>query len=172
MGGKVAMLMACREPRRVSRLVVVDIAPRSYEGREGSAHRLEFVGMNALDLASLKSRAQAEAQMEPLVPEWAMRKFLTTNLERTDSGWVWTVNLPALTAGLPTIESNCLAPGDRYDGPTLFLAGGKSHYIREQDHAAIRQHFPQARIEKIAASGHNPHIESRAEFVAAVTAAG
>jgi len=170
MGGKVAMLLACREPWRVGRLVVVDIAPRDYLGQEGSAHRREFQGMAAVDLGSLGSRAEAEAQLEPFVPDWAMRKFLTTNLERSEAGWRWIVNLPALAAGLRTIEMNPLEPADRYGGPALFIAGGQSGYIRAADHAAIRLHFPAARIETIAASGHNPHIEARPEFVARVTA--
>jgi len=166
MGGKVAMLIACREPARVARLVVVDIAPKDYDW---PAHRAEFQAMNALDLASLASRAQAEAQFEALVPDWAMRKFLTTNLDRAPGGgWRWVVNLATLTAGLAAIEGNALADSDRFDGPTLFLAGGNSGYIMPADHDLIRGHFPNARIETIAGSGHNPHIEARAAFVAAV----
>lgn len=34
MGGKVAMLLACRHPERVRRLVVVDIAPKAYRWPE------------------------------------------------------------------------------------------------------------------------------------------
>jgi len=166
MGGKVAMLIACRDPARVARLVVVDIAPKDYDW---PAHRGEFRGMNALDLGALASRAQAEAQLEATVPDWAMRKFLTTNLDRTaEGGWRWLVNLPALTAGLAAIEGNALAAADRFDGPTLFLAGGHSGYIKAADHELIRAHFPLARIETIAGSGHNPHIEAREAFVAAV----
>ena len=166
MGGKVAMLLACRSPERVSRLVVVDIAPREYRG---AAHRSEFAAMQELDLADLKTRAEAEMRMEGRVPDWAMRKFITTNLERVpQGGWRWQVNLPALVASLPQLERNPLAPGDRFDGTALFVAGGKSSYVRPQDHAAILRHFPGARIEVLPNSGHNPHIDGRAAFVAAV----
>jgi pimeloyl-ACP methyl ester carboxylesterase len=166
MGGKVAMLIACREPARVARLVVVDIAPRDYDG---PTHRAEFQGMNALDLGALQSRAQAERELEAFVPDWAMRKFLTTNLDRSpEGGWKWIVNLPALTAGLTAIEGNALAAPDRFGGPTLFIAGGSSGYVRPADRDLIRGHFPGARFETIAGSGHNPHIEAREAFVAAV----
>jgi pimeloyl-ACP methyl ester carboxylesterase len=169
MGGKVAMLMACREPRRVDRLVVVDIAPKDYDW---PAHRAEFAAMNGLDLTTLASRAEAEERMAPLVPKLAMRKFLTTNLERGEGGtWRWIVNLPALTAGLPEIEANVLTASDRFEGPTLFIAGGHSRYIQPADHPGIRAHFPAARIEVLPDSGHNPHIDAREAFVRLVAAA-
>ncbi len=166
MGGKVAMLLACRHPGRVSVLIVVDIAPKGYSW---PAHRQEFAAMNELELGSLPSRVAAEKTFESRVSDWGMRKFLLTNLTRTEEGrWAWTVNLPALTAALGTLESNPLAPEDHFDGPTLFIAGGKSRYVEAADYAAIRRHFPAARIEVIAPAGHNPHIETREAFVALV----
>jgi len=163
MGGKVSMLLACRQPARVSRLVAVDIAPKDYDW---PAHRLEYAAMAALDLPTLKSRAQAESEMEPKVPEWSMRKFLTTNLERNAAGsWHWTVNMPVLMASLEVLESNPIGEADRYTGAALFIKGGKSRYILPGDEDLIRRHFPAARIETIEASGHNPHIEAREAFV-------
>lgn len=168
MGGKVAMLAACRQPALVERLLVADIAPRDYYW---PGHRQSFAAMNELDLADLGSRAEAEMRMEGRVPSWPLRKFLTTNLERGDDGrWAWAINLPVLTAALPALERNPLRPGDRFAGPVRFIAGGKSTYIEPADHAAIRAHFPAAEIVTIAASGHNPHMETREAFVAAVLA--
>ena len=163
MGGKTAMLLACRHPNRVERLVVVDIAPKDYYWE---AHRGEFAAMNELELASLQSRQEAELRFEGRVSSHGMRKFLTTNLERSDTGgWRWAVNLPVLTEALPAMEKNSLAPGDHFTGPALFIAGGRSPYVQAGDHAAIRRHFPAAHIAVIAESGHNPHMEARVEFV-------
>lgn len=168
MGGKTAMLLACRHPERVERLIVADIAPKDYHW---AGHRANFAAMNALNLAELNSRTEAELRLEGQVPDWAMRKFLTTNLDRAEAGgWRWVVNLPVLTAALGTLERNSLAPGDRYAGPTLFIAGGRSDYVQPADHAAIHRHFPAARIEVIPESGHNPHMETREKFVALVRA--
>jgi esterase len=168
MGGKVSMLIACRDPGRVASLVVVDIAPKAYHW---PPYRQEYAAMNAIDLSTLRSRAEAEAQMEPLVPGWSMRKFLTTNLERLDGGgWRWIVNLPVLTASIAELERNPLTPGDSYAGPTLFIAGGKSRYIEPGDEEAILAHFPRATIQTIPGSGHNPHIEAREAFAQAVAA--
>jgi pimeloyl-ACP methyl ester carboxylesterase len=165
MGGKVAMLLACRHPERVRQLVVVDIAPKAYLSH---GHRAEFAAMNELRLAELQSRGEAELKMEGRVPDWAMRKFLTTNLERgEDGGWRWAVNLPVLTRALPEVESNPLGEGERFAGPVLFLRGGKSRYVSEEDAARVTEFFPAARVETIAAAGHNPHMETKAEFCAA-----
>ena len=168
MGGKVAMLLACRHTERVERLVVVDIAPKDYFW---PGHRASFAAMNELTLTDLHSRAEAEMRFEARVPSWPQRKFLTANLERTPEGaWFWQIDLPAITKALPGLEKNPLLAGDVFSGLTHVIAGGKSNYIEPADHVAIRAHFPVAEIRSIETSGHNPHMEARAEFVAAVLA--
>jgi esterase len=166
MGGKVSMALACRYPHRVRQLIVVDIAPKFYFS---NGHRAEFAAMHELSLIELKSRGEAELKMEGRVPDWGMRKFITTNLERTESGtWRWAINLPLIGASLPELEKNPLVPVDRFTGDTLFILGGKSRYVNDSDHDVIRRHFPAVKIETIAGSGHNPHMEARAEFVRTV----
>jgi esterase len=166
LGGKVAMRLACQHPDRVNQLVVVDIAPRDYPAH---ADRAEFSAMHALPLDHLKTRGDAERFFEPRVPDWAMRKFLATNLDQAPDGqWRWMINLPGLTAALPELVKNPLEPGDRFAGPARFIVGGRSHYVRPEDEAAIRHHFPAAEIITMADAGHNPHMEKRAEFVRAV----
>ncbi len=162
MGGKVAMVLACRYPERVNRLIVVDIAPKSYRS---AGSRAEFAAMHEINLSELKSRTEAELKMETRVPDWGMRKFLTTNLERSDEGgWKWAINLSGITAALPELEDNPLAANDHFSGPTLFVLGGKSRYVTAEDHASIRTHFPVVDIETLPESGHNPHMQSREAF--------
>ncbi len=168
MGGKVAMLLACRHPERVERLQVVDIAPKNYFW---PGHRQSFAAMNELNLSDLHSRAEAEMRFEARVSSWSMRKFLTTNLDRTPEGkWFWQINLSAITAAVPELEKNPLLAADQFAGPTRFIAGGKSDYIEPADHSIIRHHFPAVEIVTVSESGHNPHMETRAAFVAAVLA--
>jgi pimeloyl-ACP methyl ester carboxylesterase len=166
MGGKLAMKLACDHPGRIERLVVVDIAPKDYPGM---AQRSEVTAMNELRLDDLKSRAEAEIWLEARVPDWAMRKFLVTNLERTDEGgWRWLVNLPVFTQALPELIRNPLAENDRFTGPTDVILGGRSRFVAPEDHATIHRHFPAARISMIPEAGHNPHLQARAAFVQAV----
>ncbi len=168
MGGKAAMLFACRHPERVERLVVVDIAPKSYSwaGRRG-----EFAAMLGLDLENLRSRGEAEQRLEAQVPDWALRKFFVTNLERTPAGrWQWQIGLPAIAAALAELEKNPLGPGDRFAGPVRVITGERSPYVRPADRPAILEHFPAAEFTVIAESGHNPHMDARERFVRAIFA--
>ena len=166
MGGKVAMKFACDHPERVGRLIVVDIAPKAYFW---AARRREFKAMRNLDLARVKSRGEAEQQLAAEVPDWATRKFFATNLERTPEGrWQWQINLAGISAALADLERNPLAPGDRYAGPVLVIAGGRSPYVGPADEATVRGHFPAAKFEILPESGHNPHMDAREKFVRAI----
>jgi esterase len=169
MGGKLAMRLACRHPERIEQLIVVDIAPKDYPGM---AQRAEVTAMNELRLDGLRSRAEAEAKLEARVGDWAMRKFLVTNLEQGGAGvWHWIVNLPVLTQALPELVKNPIADEDRFSGPTHFILGGKSRFVVPEDYPVIRRHFPAARISVVPEAGHNPHLETRAAFVQAVLGA-
>lgn len=163
MGGKVAMKIACENPERIRKLVIVDIVPKTYP----KTHDNEFAGMRAVDLQTLATRADAEAALEPHVPDWALRKFLLTNLIRDESGsgFRWQINLDAIEPQLCELEKSPLREDQRYEGDTLFAMGGKSSYFSKDDIPLVRRHFPASAIEVIADSGHNPHFERRERFV-------
>jgi pimeloyl-ACP methyl ester carboxylesterase len=165
MGGKVAMRLALSYPELVGRLTIVDIAPRNYSDRV----RVEFVAMNSIDLTKIKSRREAENQLMDTVTDWGMRQFILTNLNSDENGvWRWTVNREALTQSLKSILDFDIKDSEIFNGPTRFIRGGKSNYISDADFILIKKYFPRADIITLPESGHNPHFDSRAEFVYAV----
>jgi esterase len=110
--------------------------------------------------------------LEARVGDWAMRKFLVSEsgarcgdgrlaLDRQSARAHW---------GVAGLVKDPLEAGDRFDGPTIFILGGKSRFVEAGDHATIREHFPAATIRIIPDSGHNPHFEAREAFVRAVLA--
>ena len=165
MGGKVAIRLALSYPELVSRLTIVDIAPRTYSDRV----RVEFTAMNSIDLTKIKSRRDAENQLMDTVTDWGMRQFILTNLNSDESGvWKWTVNREALTQSLQSILDFSIQENETFNGSTRFIRGGKSSYISDADFILIKKHFPLADMITLPESGHNPHFDSRAGFVDAV----
>tara|TARA_B100000989_G_scaffold270566_1_gene226745 strand:- start:679 stop:1281 length:603 start_codon:yes stop_codon:yes gene_type:complete len=165
MGGKVAMRLACSEPERIEKLIVVDIAPKAYSPH----HREAFAAMHSLDLSTLTSRKEAEEHMAKTIQDWALRQFLLTNLIRNeDQSFAWQVNLPTLTQELPKLSINPLEGKDRFIKPTLFIRGEDSDFMCDTDKALITRFFPKATMTTIPKAGHNPHIEAKEACLKAV----
>jgi esterase len=164
MGGKAAMLTALQHPELVDRLVVVDVAPVAYP-----PGFLEYAkAMRAADLSVVRRRADVEAQLEQAVPNPGTRAFLLQNLILDEKGARWRPNLEAIEAALPEISEWPEVEGT-FDGPTLFVYGGKSNYVRPEHHATIKEYFPEAVFEEVAEAGHWVHAERLDDFLAVVT---
>jgi len=155
MGGKTAMQFALDYPDMVDKLVVVDIAPKAYEG----GHQIIFEALLALDLDKLDNRKEADAFLAERIPEFGVRQFLLKNLSREkDGGYRWKMNLPAIHNNyqkiLAAIESE-----EVFDAPTLFIRGEKSGYIEERDVEATKESFPQMLLTTVENAGHWVHAE-------------
>ena len=167
MGGKAAMALALEQPARVSRLLVSDIAPVAYPPRL----RGHVAAMQALPLAPGLTRREADAALAEAVPEAAIRAFLLQNLLFARDPPAWRIGLDEIARGLPAIEDFAYAPGGaRYDGPTLFVTGARSDYVRAENRAAIRALFPASRFVAIRDAGHWVHADQPAAFLDVVRA--
>ena len=162
LGGKVAMKIACDHPNQVNSLIVVDIAPRNYPKDH---HIPTFDALLGLDLPSIRTRKDADQGLEVLVPNWAFRQFLLTNLGFNEDGAFWIPNLLALRSSIEDLSSNPLKEFDRFVNPSLFVRGGRSGYVRGEHFEEILHHFPAASIETIEEVGHDVHVENRPQFV-------
>ena len=165
LGGKVAMRFASDHPERVEKLIVVDIAPRDYPPEH---HAPTLDAMLGLDLAELGSKKEADDALSKNLPNWAFRQVLLTNLGQENSGFSWKPNLRALRNSIAELSVNPLGESDRYEGPALFVRGGKSGYVRSEHVPSIKKHFPQAQITVLAEAGHDAHVEDREGFVQAL----
>ncbi len=161
MGGKTAMQFAWAYPDMVEKLVVVDIAPKTYEG----GHEAIFSALRQLDLSKVESRSDAEQALESSISNLDIRQFLLKNLSRhKEGGYRWKMNLDALwnhyqdiLAGPPNAE---VFPGD-----TLFIRGSRSRYIQDEDRELIQAHFPNSELQTVEGAGHWVHAEAPTELL-------
>lgn len=161
MGGKTAMYFAVAHPQLFDKLIVADIAPKAYNVH----HDTILEGLCSLDLPNLSSRQEADEQLAKFVDEAGIRAFLLKNLTRDkDKGFAWKINLPVLRDKIEEIvrglETNAVS-----DKPTLFIRGANSNYIKDSDHIAIMNFFPNSEIKTIEGAGHWLHAEKPEEFL-------
>jgi esterase len=161
MGGKVAMRMALDRPDTVSALIVADIAPVQYPPH--FTHYVEAM----LAVPPRSTRAAVDARLASTVPDPAIRGFLLQNLQ-PGAARPWRIGLAEIAAALPAIGDWGERAGESFPGPTLFMAGETSDYIRPEHRAVIRALFPAARFVTLRGTGHWLHADKPGAFVTVV----
>lgn len=165
MGGKAAMALALDHPEVVSRLCVADIAPVRYR-----PHLVTYAtAMRDLPLAPGLTRAAADAALAPVVADSGERAFLLSNLRLGDAPH-WRIGLDEIIAGMDDIQDWPIAGVPAYGGPTLFLSGARSRYVKPEHRADIMQLFPSARFVALRNAGHWLHADDPEGFLAVVEA--
>jgi esterase len=166
LGGKVAMEFALRHPALVAKLVVVDMAPKIYP----PSHVPLFEAMLALDLDSFRERGEIDKALAAKVPDTRTRMFLLKNVGRDEAGkFKWKLNLPAIYQNYPKLKE-AIESDRTFDGPVLFVKGGKSDHILPEDKARITRLFPSAQVEELASAGHWVHADDPEGLVSVLEA--
>jgi pimeloyl-ACP methyl ester carboxylesterase len=167
MGGKVAMRLALTHGGQVERLVVVDVAPVAYR-RSFNAY---IDAMRGLDLSGINRRSEADALLADKIQDRGVRGFLLQNLASGEDGLAWRVALQALADNMPELVGfPAPGPDERYEGPTLFVTGGRSDYVRPEHRAEILRLFPRAELVAIEGAGHWVHADAPERFLDVVGA--
>ena len=161
LGGKVGMQFALDRPEMVSGLIVVDIAPRTYEPRHGAI----LEALQSFDPANFADRRVIEDLLAPSIPDLMVRRFLLKSLARNEQGaFAWRLNLPAIARNYPALNEAPAASAP-FEGPVLFVRGGKSDYLFESDLPLIRELFPKAEMRVIEGADHWVHASAPEGFL-------
>jgi len=162
MGGKVAMRFTLENPLMVKKLVVVDISLKAYGPRK--AHLNIIKAMNSIQLSEIKSRQEADDQLQKYIPEISVRQFILKNLHRKNKDeFEWKLYYEGIEKNLPEMF-DAIDTSIKYKKPSLFIKGGASDYILLEDFDQIRYNFPNAEIITIDQASHWVHVEAAEKF--------
>ena len=134
MGGKTAMLLAARYPELVNKLIVADIGPKYYAPH----HHDILAGLNAVDFSKKPSRNEVEEILSHYIPDFGTRQFLLKSLYWQEPGQLaFRFNLAVFNKKITEIGVSL--PADLvFEKPTLFIRGGNSNYVLDEDIEAIK----------------------------------
>lgn len=160
MGGKTAMQFALDYPATISKLIIADIAPKTYPAH----HQYILKALNEVDFSLQKSRKEVEGVLKKYINETGVVQFLMKNVYRKGKEQLgYRFNLPILTEKYNEVITS-YSTNKQFNKPTLFLRGTKSNYITPEDEVLIAQNFTKATIEEISDAGHWLHAENPQEF--------
>ncbi len=160
MGGKVAMWLALHYPRRITTLIVVDMAPKTYP----LWHQKMLIAMLKAPLLAFQSRQQVDHYLSQFIADNSKRSFISKNLQkRTGRGYKWRCNLKEIVTSYLKIATFPV-PTSIFSNQSYFIRGENSPYILPTDHALIKRLFIHAEIHTIKNSSHLPHVEQADDF--------
>ncbi|PEN14438.1 alpha/beta hydrolase [Longibacter salinarum] len=165
MGGKTAMQTALTYPDIVDRLIVVDMSPRSYP----PSHEPLLNALQRIDPTDYNDRSAIDDVLAKDVPSFSIRQFLLKNLDydRDAEHYRWKMNLPVIAANYGQVNKPVQAD-QPFDKPALFIRGGTSSYVQDEDMDRINELFPQAELVTVEGAGHWVHAEKPTELADAV----
>jgi pimeloyl-ACP methyl ester carboxylesterase len=165
MGGKVAMQMAAHHQKKISALVIVDMAPKAYP----VLHTSILSVLNELNKSAPFTRNKAEQLLFRRIHDAATVKFLLKNLywKTDDKGGIalaFRFNLKVITSKIKNMAAAITFPHN-IKTPVLFVRGEKSDYLAEKDFIIIKKHFSKAKLVTVKHAGHWVHAENPEGFL-------
>ncbi|KAJ1667878.1 hypothetical protein IW140_001428 [Coemansia sp. RSA 1813] len=171
MGGKVVMHTALERPDLVSQLIVDDMVPAEFHlHHDFKGYVDKLLEIESRNVASQKEMDQMLAETEP---DLSIRQFLLTNMKKSkDPGGtsgvrgVYRSRIPLKLLGdsLRSMMAWDAPDGLVFNGPTLFIAGAKSPYIKPYAYPVMNRLFPNYELEELD-TGHWVHAEMPREFM-------
>jgi esterase len=160
MGGKVALNFALKYPECIDKLIVADMGIKKYP-----AHQTEiFDALLSIDPAEFTTRNEIERYLSERIHNDRLVKLLIKNFHFSyDTGFEWKINLKGIKENYSNILDEITATSS-YNGKTLFIRGGLSDYISDEDIPEIKKLFPDAIFKTIRGASHWIHADKPTEF--------
>jgi pimeloyl-ACP methyl ester carboxylesterase len=174
MGGKTAMVFALQHPEMVEKLVVLDIASKSYKSFSNYAHitndhRSIVDALLSVDPGKYSSRSAIDKDLKNRIPNDMVRSFLLKNIGRDEQKKLyWKLNIKAISDHLDELMdgfSNADFTTFPEDKEVVLVRGDLSSYVQDEDMQQVRHLFPSAQLVTISDAGHWLHAEQTDLFL-------
>jgi esterase len=150
MGGKVALQLSQLIPQQIAKTCVIDIAPVQYDETDNTPvlkALAQCVNQQLTDKKKISEVMQQHGLTAPTI------LFLLKSFKHEH----WLFNAEVIINQYENIcDWHIISPCDM---PALFIRGGNSNYITNNDYQAIFSQFPNAQIKIVEGAGHNVHAE-------------
>lgn len=162
MGGKVAMNYTLEHPHRIDKLIVVDISVRNYPARR---QHLEIMdAMLSVDFDQQHTREGIEKIIRERIVSPAIAGFILKNLYRIGRNrFAWRLNIKSIYTNIENVFEGVELPYSS-DVPAVFIKGGASDYIPDEDYPLILKKFPKAKFHTIENASHWVHADAPDEL--------
>ena len=173
MGGRAAFMYAAKNPEKVERLVIVDIAPES--DPVGSQRISQGVRANDV-FDEPEDAVRAARAANPRPPESELRHRVLNNLvQRADGKWTYRYDV-ALRNGsgarvMPSTEETARTWESlrNITSPTLLIRGAASDVLSRELADRMVATIPNCTLVEVAESGHSVPLDNPSGFVAALS---
>ena len=171
MGGKVAQALALLQPDVVHGLVVLDMAPVSYQKEEPHWKAVTSIleTLHSIPITDTTTKADVDKALRSAVPDPALRAFCLTNWNARDNQWAIPVDKIVQQLDVLAGFDLQLQEADQqqqYHGDTFFIHGGQSKFVRHAHVETIQQFFPNHMLTTIRGAGHWVHAEAPDDTIA------
>ncbi|MBT5931753.1 MAG: alpha/beta fold hydrolase [Flavobacteriales bacterium] len=162
MGGKVLMHLGLNHGSYIDKMIVVDMGTKSYPMH----HQDVIHAIQSVNIESVTARSQVNEMLKPILASEGLRQFLLKNLYWKEKGVLaWRMNVKTLVKNMEEVLS--ALPDGEILNESLFIRGGLSNYILDDDVDLIQNQFPNSELLTIDGAGHWVHAEASEAFLEA-----
>ena len=166
LGGQVGMQVLSAGIKKVEKFISVDIAPVDYNF--STSTQMQYINvMQKIDKGHLP-RNEAIKTFQKLLPDTdeLVVQFLFTNYGTHEGKHGFRIPLESLKEGMIKLGHTFRESfSGNISTPVLFIRGGKSDYINNENISSIKANFKNYSIETMPTSGHWPHYDQPEEFI-------
>jgi esterase len=161
MGGKVVMFFEKMFPNTASKVIIADISAKEYPPH----HADVLDALHAVNFSVIKTRKEAEAEMNKYINDFGTKQFLLKNIYWKDTSnnvMDWRFNLGVISSKYDAIRE--AVPFYESSTPCLIVKGARSNYIDARDEEDFRKRYENVKIVTIEGAGHWVHAEKPREY--------